>query len=181
MAHKPSGTSHRMKPIEGLNLTPMIDMVTNLMFFLMIFAAVLPVSLIDAPLPKVASTADEVKKAKDSDNKLEVTISMNLKQISVKSDFGGGTSVQAGQDGKFNYAELHNFMVQLKQRKPTAHEITLMAADDTPYEMMISVMDASRELTQKDPGYQQIPPDIAQKPESQKFNRLFPDVSIGGV
>jgi biopolymer transport protein ExbD len=181
MAHKPSGRTHRMKPLEGLNLTPMIDIVTNLMFFLMIFASVLPVVIIDAPLPKVASTADEVKKAKDSDNKLEITILINLKTISVKSDFGGGFSMNAGPDGHFNFDELHNFMVQLHAKKPVAHEVTLLPADDTPYETVIGVMDATRELTSKDPGYQQVPPEIAQKPESTQFNRLFPDVSIGGV
>ena len=46
---------------------------------------------------------------------------------------------------------------------------------------MIQVMDASRELQNGDPGYQSVPPEIAHKPESQQFNRLFPDVSIGGV
>ncbi len=30
--------------------------------------------MIDAPLPKIASTAEEVKKAKDDQNKLEVTV-----------------------------------------------------------------------------------------------------------
>jgi biopolymer transport protein ExbD len=164
-----------------LNLTPMIDIVTNLMFFLMIFASVLPVTIIDAPLPKVASTADEVRKAKDSDNKLEVTVFITGKSISVKSDFGGGTTINAGADGKFNYVDLHNFLVQLHLKKPIAHEITLMPADDTAYETVIAVMDSSRELLVKDPGFQQVPPEIAQKPESSQFNRLFPDVSIGGV
>ncbi len=56
-----------------------------------------------------------------------------------------------------------------------------MPADDTTYDVMVEVMDASRELVQGDAGFQQVPPDIAQKPESMQFNRLFPDASIGGV
>jgi hypothetical protein len=42
-------------------------------------------------------------------------------------------------------------------------------------------MDASRELAKGDQGYKAVPPEIAQKPESQQFNRLFPEVSIGGI
>lgn len=181
MAHKPSGKTHRMKPIEGLNLTPMIDMVTNLMFFLMLFASVLPVVIIDAPLPKIASTAEEVKKAADDKNKLELMVYIDSKGIRVKSDVGGDKAFPNGADGKYHYDDVHQYLVQLHAKKPTSHEVTLMPADDVAYEVMIGVMDASRELVLKDPGYQPVPPEIAQKPESQQFNRLFPDVSIGGV
>ena len=46
---------------------------------------------------------------------------------------------------------------------------------------MIGAMDASRELYKGDTGYQALSPEIANKPESQQFNRLFSEVSIGGV
>ena len=46
---------------------------------------------------------------------------------------------------------------------------------------MIDALDASRELQKHDAGFQAVPPEIAAKPESMQFNRLFPDVSIGGV
>ena len=60
MANSPSKRNHRHKPLEGLNLTPFIDMITCLMFFLMMFAGIIPVVIIDAPLPKIASTADDL-------------------------------------------------------------------------------------------------------------------------
>jgi biopolymer transport protein ExbD len=180
MAHAPSGRNHRVKPDTELNLVPMIDMVTNLMFFLMMFAATLPVVMIDAPLPKIASTADEVKKAQDDQNKMEVTVTINHSGFQIKSDVGS-TTIGMGADGKYPYAELHNFLIKLHEKRPNAKEITLMPADDTAYEVMVEVMDASRELVKGDPGFQVVPPDIAQKPESMLFNRLFPDASIGGV
>jgi len=71
--------------------------------------------------------------------------------------------------------------VILKSKRPTARELTLIPTDDILYEVLIGVMDASRELYKEDPGYQALSPEIAKKPESQQFNRLFPDVSIGGV
>ena len=181
MANKPSDRTHRSKPEEGINLTPMIDMITCLMFFLMMFASILPVVIIDAPLPKIASTADEVRQAKNTENKLEVMLYINSKGFSVKSDVGADTSFPVSADGKYPYPELHKFLVQLHAKRPTSREITLMPADDTTYDVMIQVMDVARELQKEDPGYQQLSPEIANKPESQQFNRLFPDVSIGGV
>lgn len=181
MAHAPSGRNHRLKGDTELNLVPMIDMVTNLMFFLMMFASVLPVVMIDAPLPKIASTAEEVKKAKDTKNELELTIGITKTGFQVKSDLSGSKPIPVGTDGKFNYKDLHTLLVQLKQKRPTAQEITLMPADDVPYEVMIEVMDAARQLGNGDVGYKAIPPDISHKPESLQFNRLFPEVSIGGV
>lgn len=179
MGKKPSSASHRQKPMEGLNLTPFIDMITCLMFFLLMFAAVIPVSIIDAPLPKVASTAEEVKKAKEDQNKLEITVYIDAKGLRVRSDVAGEKSFAFAPNG--NLDEFHKFLVQLKQRKKDAREITLIPSDDVTYETMIMVMDASRELNKDDTGFQPIPPEIAQKPESLQFNRLFPDVSIGGV
>jgi len=180
MAKKPSTRTHRIKPMEGLNLTPFIDMITCLMFFLLMFAGVIPVVIIDAPLPKIASTAEEVKQAKDNKNQLEVTMYLKPDMVEVKADAGGSKSFpKAGNT--FPWADVHKFLVQLHSHKPDSHEITLMPADDTSYEVMIDAMDASRSLEKNDQGYTSVPPEIASKPESMQFNRLFPDVSIGGV
>ena len=182
MAHAPSGRNHRHKPDEELNIVPMIDMVTNLMFFLMMFASMLPIAFIDAPLPKVASTAQEVKKAKEDDKaKLEVSVDVSTTGFIVKSDVGGTKQIPLGADGKYNYTELHTTLVALKTKKPNAKEITINPSDDVTYETNINVMDAARELLPGDPGFEKLPPDMVLKPEGQNFNRLFPDVSIGGV
>jgi biopolymer transport protein ExbD len=181
MAHAPSGRNHRVKPDTELNLVPMIDMVTNLMFFLMMFASIVPVVMIDAPLPKIASTAEEVKKAKDDQNKLELNLFINKNGLELKSGALGNKSWPVGADGKYPFDDLHKYLVQIHEKRPNDKEITLMPADDVAYDVMVQVMDASRELIQGDAGYQVVPPDIAQKPESMQFNRLFPEVSIGGV
>jgi biopolymer transport protein ExbD len=180
-AQKPSSRTNRSRPDDTLNLTPMIDMITCLMFFLMMFASILPVVIIDAPLPKIASSADEVKKAKDTKNKLEVMVYLDQKGIRVRSDVGGEKTFPLAQDGKWPMGDVHNFLVQLKSKNPDSKEITLMPADDTPYFVMVDIMDVARELQKNDPGYRDIPVDLQGKPESEQFNRLFPEVSIGGV
>jgi len=180
MAKKPSSRTHRSRPDDSLNLTPLIDMITCLMFFLLMFASILPVVIIDAPLPKVASTAEEVKQAKNDEAKMEVTVTITSKGLTVKSDVAPEKAFPVGPKG-IPYDDLHKYLVSLKSKRPNSKEITLMPSDDTLYETMIGVMDASRELYKEDPGYQALSPEIARKPESQQFNRLFPDVSIGGV
>ena len=180
MAKKPSERTNRKRPDDTLNLVPLIDMVTCLMFFLLMFASMLPVVIIDAPLPKIASTAEEVKKAKESENKLEIMLFITANGLNVKSDVGG-QNFGLTSKGKYDYEALHKFLIGLHTKRPATREITLMPADDTPYEVMIEVMDAAREMNSGDPGYQPVPAEIARTPERLKFNQLFPDVSIGGV
>lgn len=181
MAHSPSKRTHRIRPPDGLNLTPFIDMVTCLMFFLMMFAGIIPVVTIDAPLPKVASTAEEVKQAKNAENKMEVTVYLTSKGFSVKADGNKDRSIAKGGDGKYDYKELHKHLVALHSKKPNAHEITLIPDDDVTYDVMIEVMDAAREKLKDDAGFQQVPNEISGNQERLQFNRMFSDVSIGGV
>jgi len=180
-ARKPSQRTNRSRPDDQLNLTPLIDMITCLMFFLLMFASILPVVIIDAPLPKIASSAEEIRKAQDTSNKLEVMVYINPQGFQVKSDLGGDRSFAKAADQKWPTEELHKHLVSLKQQRPNSKEITLMPSDDTPYFVMVEVMDAARELRKEDPGYNAIPMELVGRPESEQFNRLFPDVSIGGV
>ncbi|NBX82780.1 biopolymer transporter ExbD [bacterium] len=180
-ARKPSERTNRTRPDDQLNLTPMIDLITCLMFYLLMFASVMPVVIIDAPLPKIASTADEVRKAKDTSNKMEVMVYINADGFRVRSDAGGERSFPLGPEKKWPTEELHKFLVQLKTKSPNTKDITLMPNDDTPYFVMVDVMDAARELKKEDEGFKQVPVDMIGKPESEAFNRLFPDVSIGGI
>ena len=180
MAYKPSQKNRRMRPLEGLNLTPMIDIVTNLMFFLMIFANVIPVVLIDAPLPKVAATAEEIKKAKDDSNKLELTLYVSAQSVRVESR-GLATKTFPLEGGQLPLAAIHTFLVQVHRQRPQDREITLIPSDDVSYESLVAVMDISRELRSGDEGFQPVPPELSQKAERVQYNQLFPDVSLGGV
>lgn len=180
MAKKPSDRTNRMRPSEDLNLAPLIDMVTCLMFFLLAFAGIIPVAIIDAPLPKIASTAEEVKLAKDNENKLELTVDISPTSIIVK-DGSGSKSFAANEKGEFPMKEIHDHFVAIHAKRPKSHEITLNPGNAVTYETIIGVMDASREKVKGDPGFEELPPGAQGSPDSLSFNRLFPDVSIGGV
>lgn len=178
---KPSSRTHRLRPLDGLNLTPFIDMITCLMFFLLLFAAVVPVAIIDAPLPKIASTAEEIQKAKADENKLDLIVYIDSKGLRVRAS-GFREQVMPLANGKYPYAALHNALVTIHQKRPNSKEITLLPSDEITYETIIAVMDSARELVRGDTGYQVLPPDVQRtQPSAQQFNQLFPEVSIGGV
>jgi biopolymer transport protein ExbD len=181
MARKPSAASNRMKPLEGLNIAPLIDMVTCLMFFLLFFAAIIPVVILDAPLPKIASTAAEIKQANEDKNKLEIVVDVNETTINVKANGVAAKSFPRGADGKYPYVDYHKHMVALKKMRPTTTDVTLVPTDAVVYETFIEVMDYARELMPGDEGYQQLGPELQGKPEAMQYNRLFPEMSIGGV
>lgn len=181
MAKKPSDRTNRVKPPEDLNLTPFIDMITSLMFFLLIFASMIPVVIIDAPLPKVASTAEEIRKAKSIKPEMDVTVWITTSGFTVKGTGVGTRQIGMQPDGAYAYTELHKHLVTVKRQQPTQKDLTLVPADDTVYETMIRTMDIARQMVDGDPGYQPIPPEVANSPEAMQFNHLFPDVSIGGV
>jgi len=181
MANQPSKRTNRLKPSEELMLTPLIDLITTMMFFFLIFASNIPVTLIDAPLPKIAATAEEVKKAKETDSKQELLVYVNMTGITVKSSLGGTKQFSFGPEGATTYKDLHEFLLSIHLKDPKARELTLIPDDDVIYDRMVSVMDAAREFYPGDPGFQQVPPEVAYKPEAERFNRMFPDVSIGGI
>jgi biopolymer transport protein ExbD len=181
MAKKPSDRTNRVRPDESLNLAPLIDMVTCLMFFLLAFAGVIPVAIIDAPLPKIASNAEEVKLAKEKDNKLELTVDISATSVTVREEGGASRAFQANDKGELPFADIHKHFMALHDKRPKSHEITLVPANAVTYDALIGVMDAARERVKGDEGYQELPPGAAGSPESTSFNRLFPDVSIGGV
>ncbi len=181
MAKRPSLRNNRIRPEESLNLAAMIDMVTCLLFFLLAFAGIIPIAMIDAPLPKIASTAEEVKLAKEKDNKFEVTAEISQTNISIRDDGGGSKSFAANEKGDFDWKEMHSYFSALHKKRPKSHEITIVPQNAVTYDTIIHLMDSARELVKGDEGYQELPPGSQGTVESMNFNRLFPDVSLGGV
>lgn len=181
MARKPSERTNRMKIDEDLNITSLMDIITNLMFYLLIFSSVISVNIIDAPLPKIASTAEEVRMAKEQENKLEVIVRIQKAGYVIQTNQGSSRTIPIAPDGKYPTKELHEFLVAIHLKKPDSKEITLIPEDSIVYNTIIETMDASREYLRGDPGFKELSPDVVSKPEALQFNRLFPDVALGGV
>ncbi len=180
MAHKPSERTNRLSVSQELNLTSLIDIISTIMFFLLIFLGMLPVVIIDAPIPKVATTAEEVRRAKETRPDIDVTVWIKNNGFSVRAG-GASINIPKNEKGEYLYKDLHNYLVKIHSQYPKIKDVTLVPDDNIIYDVLVETMDSARALEKGDIGYQTISPDIIGKPESAQFNQLFPEIIIGGV
>lgn len=180
MAHKPSERTNRLATSSELNLTSLIDIISTIMFFLLIFLGMLPVVVIDAPIPKVATTADEIRRAKETQPDIDVTVWIKNNGFVVRAG-GFSVNIPKTEKGEFSYTDLHQHLVRIHLDHPKIKEVTIIPDDNIIYDVLVETMDAARALEKGDPGYQVLSPNEIGKPESAQYNQLFPDIIIGGV
>lgn len=120
------------KPIEiQLNLTPMIDLIMNLLIFFMLVSQMSVVERTAVDLPQVSQGRAPVVKPED-----KVTITMKSRP---------GTDVpayQVGAVGVDSLAEVSRRLMQVKAASPTV-EMVLRAEKTIPYRYVREVMQAA--------------------------------------
>jgi biopolymer transport protein ExbD len=142
----------------ALNVTPMIDVLTCLLFFLLLSFGAVVVALINASVPALSSDSSEQPDL----SKTKITISVSI------TDKGFGLSAQAeglGQEeldklaktfamkeGSYDYQGLNDYAFELKKRYPESDSAVLIPAGDIPYEVLVKTMDATRERAAEQNG-----------------------------
>jgi len=120
------------KPIEiQLNLTPMIDLIMNLLIFFMLVSQMSVVERTPVDLPRVSQGRPPVVKPED-----KVAITMKSQP---------GTDVpayQVGAVGVADLAEVARRLMQVKAASPTV-EMVLRADKTIPYRYIREVMQAA--------------------------------------
>ena len=133
-----------------LNLMPMIDILTCLLFFLLIsFGAVL-IALINASTP-VLSEADS--EANYSKTRVTMGVHITEKGFLATGSHDAMTEeelkvlkrVFPKKDGAFDYEGLHEYLWGIKKQYPDSSTIILTPEAEVPYEVLVGVMDASRD------------------------------------
>lgn len=137
----------------NFDLTALMDVLSNIIFFLMASFGATVVAALPASVPTISEAGDNDTATEEdkvtatvsikSSGELDVTVANNqmlpeeLKPYSKKiaAASAGGIDAKALTD--------HLFMVKEKFRK--SKDIILIPADDVNYEMLVQVMDASRE------------------------------------
>jgi biopolymer transport protein TolR len=142
-----------------LNIVPYLDIVTNLvMFILLSMAGLFSLGVINASAPKVATESA----AADQSPKLLLTVAISKRGFHVAGEEGvvGGAAAEPGPDaatptvplrvdGSYDYAALTERMKQVKERHPAETNLILSADADVPYDVLIQTMDACREARAK--------------------------------
>jgi biopolymer transport protein ExbD len=141
-----------------LNIVPYLDIVTNLvMFILLSMAGLFSLGVINVSAPKIAAEGSAA--AADQGPKLLLTVAISRKGFYVAGAGGvlGGAadlpSVDATRpptvplraDGSYDYPALTEQMRKVKERHPAETNLILSADADVPYDVLIQTMDACRE------------------------------------
>jgi biopolymer transport protein ExbD len=147
------------KPSELL-LVPMIDIFTVLVTFLLMTAVFSRAVILQLNLP--ASVAD----ARDPPAGLVLEVMVRKDQLIVADRNSGPLATLPNKDGAYNYDALTDYLKLVKAKFPEKTDATILLEPDTPYDILVQVMDRVR-LFETVAGLNTIQAE------------MFPDISIG--
>ncbi len=155
-------TRRLKKDVAHLEVTAFINLIVVLVPFLLSTAVFTRLSVVELSLP---ARSEAVEQLKVDDLKLEVLIRPD--GIDVGDRVGG--LIQRIPHAEPNTADtetLSTLIQSLKERFPEQKAATVLAQQDTPYDLLIQVMDAVREHT------------VVTGPQVTHLE-LFPNISVG--
>jgi len=144
----------RRKRATELNIVSMIDILTVLVFFLLVNA--LGVSILGVNLPSSDASPPQ-QQPKD----LKVIVRQD--GITV-ADAGGALKQFPAANGAYDLAGLSELLGQIKDREPDEDKITLLLEPGVAYDTLVQVMDTVR-----------LQPGIPGRPQRD----LFPQIGMG--
>ncbi len=152
---------HDRKEADEMNITAFMNLMVILVPFLLITAVFSRLTILQLNLPAESTQAVETEQVLN----IEVIVRKDGIQI---ADRGTGLlkALPDGAAGQHDLKGLSEYLQFVKQRYPQKTDATVLLEADTPYDIVIAVMDAVRAYTAQQDG---------------KFLQaeLFPDISIG--
>ena len=153
---------HLSEPAE-VNITAFMNLMVILVPFLLITAVFSRITILDLNLP-VDGAPDKADKPDKQELQLEVIVRKDVievgdRKIGLLKSF----SVSEGDEHLKGVSEL---LQQIKARHPDKQDITLLLETDTPYEILVQMMDTLRVVSVVRDG-------------EQVMAELFPAISIG--
>jgi biopolymer transport protein ExbD len=155
---------HKRHDAAEINLTSMIDMMTILVFFLLIHGGFIRLAILELNLPASQSVPSEAPPS----FQLEITVRKDGIEVGDRST-GLLTRIEKADD-TYNFPKLTQFLTKLKLQFPEKSDATLLLEPDVPYEVLVAVMDRVRVAEARD---ETIGAGRLIKTE------LFPEISIG--
>ena len=153
---------HKRHETAEINLTSMIDMMTILVFFLLVHGGFVRLALLELNLPAAQSQANELPPSVQ----LEITVRSTGIDVGDRT-VGLLAHIDKTEQG-YEFSKLTEFLARLKKQFPDKTDATLLLEPDTPYDVLVSVMDKVRVAEQVDTAAGRV-----------VRTDLFPDISIG--
>jgi biopolymer transport protein ExbD len=153
-----------------LNLTPLMDVMSNILFFLLAAFGATVVAILPTTVP-VRST--DTAAAVAEEEKVNVTIKAEALLLTVGCDSPNIDPAKlrelAGKigkkDGTYDFGALNLLVRRIKESYPASKTVILVPEDDMAYEVIVKIMDAVRDY---------------RLPDGRKIE-LFPEVVLSAL
>jgi biopolymer transport protein ExbD len=153
-----------------LNLTPLMDVMSNLLFFLLAAFGASVIAVLQTTVPVRSEDESSIDTAMD---KVTVTLQVNAAGFTVNCESGtipeeqltayGAQIAKRGAD--YDNVTLNGHLKRIKDRFPASKTIVMVPDDNIRYQVLVDIMDHARDWTGPD-----------------KVKRvLFPEVVMSGV
>jgi biopolymer transport protein ExbD len=153
---------HKRHREAAINLVSMIDMMTILVFFLLVHGGFVRLAVLELNLPTAQSEAT----AETPEFQLEVTVRETGIEVGDRATGLLNRIAKTGDD--YHLDELTAYLTQVKDRFPQKTDATLLLEPDTSYELVVAVMDRLRETESTAEGDDQL-----------VRTELFPEIALG--
>ena len=153
---------HKRHESAEINLTSMIDMMTILVFFLLVHGGFIRLAILELNLP----TSQSEPSTEEPTFQLEVTVRDTSIEIGDRTV--GLLNRIDKTDAGYDFGKLTEYLSKVKEQFPDKAEATLLLEPDVPYDVLVAVMDRIRVAERVDVDGNRV-----------LRTELFPDISIG--
>jgi biopolymer transport protein ExbD len=147
-----------------LNLVPLVDIMVNVLIFLVLNFSAMKFSIVPTTLPvsseEAAVATEQVEEEKKEEKpKLNLTVSITREGFTIAGSGGvlvqgTGPTIPKKSDGTYDYEKLNQLMIDIKKRFPWEQDVIIIpemrlspntTSVDIPYQVIMDTMDAVRE------------------------------------
>jgi biopolymer transport protein ExbD len=153
---------HKRHDSAEINLTSMIDMMTILVFFLLVHGGFIRLAILELNLP----TSQSEPTTEEPTFQLEITVRDTGIEIGDRTV--GLLNRIDKTDSGYDFGKLTEYLGKVKEQFPDKAEATLLLEPDIPYDVLVAVMDRIRVAERVDTDANRV-----------LRTELFPDISIG--
>jgi biopolymer transport protein ExbD len=136
----------KFEQAEELNLVPYMDVIMNLVVFLLVTISSFPPLGMLNIFPLVVSHSTEKKTTQENKKQqLWFTVAITEKGFSL-GGFGAVLEpILKKENGEYDFSSLSKKVIEIKDRFPDETLVILSAQEETPYETVVKTMDILRE------------------------------------
>ncbi len=155
MARKPSERGHRAEEkLPPLNIIPVMNLMIILIPSLLLMASFVQLAVINVAAPQIGTGDPSEREDEDEEERLNLTITVTDRGFTISGSGAtlpgegeeSGPTIPTTPAGEYDYEALTRQLVELKDNFPEEEQVIINAEDDIKYDILINVMDASREL-----------------------------------